>query len=128
VNLECSYRWNSEQACVLAIQTILCNNGACAKPIRVLVDGTESIPILFCSNECLNSFLLQSEKNNPDLNSEDPNEVKEFVNNLMNQVDIIQQDFKRLRNLRMSYFDIFTGGKLKDENYKRKWSFRRKQE
>ena len=111
----------------MTIQTIICNNSDCGKPLRVLIDDTEPTPILFCSNECLNSFLLESEKKAQELNSEDPNEVKEFVNNLMNQVDIIQQDFKRLGNLRMSYFDIFTGGKLKSENYKRKWSFRRKQ-
>lgn len=112
----------------MAIQTITCYNSNCGKPLRVLVDDTQSKPILFCSNQCLNSFLLESEKKTQDFNSEDPNEVKKFVNNLMNQVDIIQQDFKRLGNLRMSYFDIFAGGKLKDENYKRKWSFRHKQE
>jgi hypothetical protein len=113
---------------IMVIQTIECNNSVCRKPLKVLTDDTEPIPILFCSIECLNSFLLESEKKSQDLNSEDPTEVKEFVNNLMNQVDIIQQDFKRLGNLRTSYFDIFTGGKLKSENYKRKWSFRRKRD
>ena len=113
---------------IMAIQTVLCNNSACGKPLRVFIDDTQSIPILFCSNECLNSFLLESAKKNQDLNSENPNEVKEFVNNLMNQVDVIQHDIKRLGNLRLSYFDIFTGDKLKNEYYKRKWSFRHKQE
>lgn len=112
----------------MAIRTIVCNNSACAKPLRILIDDTEPKPILFCSNECLNSFLSQSEKKAQDLNCEDPNEVKEFVNNLMNQVDIIQRDFKRLGKLRMSYFDIFAGGKLKSEDYKRKWSFKHKQQ
>ena len=47
------------------------------------IDNTDSKPILFCSELCLNSF--EDEKFNSTINYEDPNEVRTLVQNLVSQ-------------------------------------------
>jgi hypothetical protein len=107
---------------------LICKYSGCGRSLGVYTDDSQSTPILFCSNECFNSFLLEIRKLDHELGSEDPKEVKEFVKDLMNQVDVLQKDIRRLGNIRRSYFDIFNEDKLKKEDYKRKWSFMDKEE
>ena len=95
--------------------------------MSVDIEDTKLNPILFCSNECLDSFLFEIQKKDHDLNYEDPKEVKKFARNLMDQVERMQKEIKVLSNIRTGYFEILKGDKLKTENYKRKWSFRNKQ-
>ena len=87
------------------------------------IEHTKSNPILFCSNECLSSFLSEIENKDHDLNYEDPKEVKRFARNLMSQIGQMQKEIKMLKNIRTAYFEILKGDKLKAEDYKRKWSF-----
>jgi hypothetical protein len=98
-----------------------CKNPNCNNKIRVQFSTADSIPIIFCSIPCFNT-ILESEKLNRNLESEDPNELRVLVKNLVVQTKNMQEELENLREIRKTYFDLFKGSKLKDEVYKRKWS------
>lgn len=98
-----------------------CKNPNCNNKLRVQFSTADSRPIIFCSIPCFNT-ILESEKLNQNLESEDPNELRVLVKNLVVQTKNMQEELEGLREIRKTYFDLFKGSKLKDEVYKRKWS------
>ena len=101
---------------------IKCKNDHCDKALNVEhIDGSE--PILFCSQVCLNSYLSENQILNPNLNYEDPKEVRMVVKNLLTQTKRLQNEIEDLRKVRKTYFGLFKDYVLKDEVYKRKWTF-----
>lgn len=60
---------------------------------------------------------------NPNLNYEDPKEVRMVVKNLLTQTKRLQNEIEDLRKVRKTYFGLFKDYVLKDEVYKRKWTF-----
>jgi hypothetical protein len=70
---------------------------------------------------CFNT-ILENEKLSQNLESDDPNELRLLVKNLVDQTKNMQKELENLREIRKTYFDIFKSSKLKDEVYKRKWS------
>jgi hypothetical protein len=101
---------------------IKCKNDQCNNRLR-LESNNEYKPILFCSQKCLNSYLFQNEELNANLNYEDPNQVRELVQNLLSQTKEIQNELKNLKRIRKTYFGLFKNHDLKRETYERKWSF-----
>lgn len=71
---------------------------------------------------CFNT-ILENEKFNQGPESEDPTEIRLLVKNLVAQTKNVQKELENLRKIRKTYFDLFKSSKLKDEVYKRKWSF-----
>ena len=69
---------------------IKCKNKNCMNRLNVGLDNTDSKPILFCSELCLNSF--EDEKFNSTINYEDPNEVRTLVQNLVSQTKQLQSE------------------------------------
>ncbi|MGB5091239.1 MAG: hypothetical protein WBN72_09880 [Nitrososphaeraceae archaeon] len=112
-------KWSSE---VMSTQWIKCKNDQCSNRFRAETNNG-SKPILFCTQMCLNPCLFQSEKLDPNLNYEDPKEVRELVQNLIVQTKQIQNELQNLRRIRKTYFGLFRDNILKKEAYKRKWSF-----
>jgi len=104
-------------------QWIRCKNDNCSKRLRVEINDIESKPILFCSDRCLNSIFSENEKLNHNFNYEDPKEVRRLVKNLISQTKRLQNELENLRKIRKTYFGLFKNYNLKDEVYKRKWSF-----
>jgi hypothetical protein len=104
------------------IEWIKCKNGHCDNRSRVEFNN-QFKPVLFCSQTCLESYLLQNETLNPNFDYEDPKEVRELVQNLLSQTKFIQNEMKGLRRIRKTYFTLFNEDMLKGEVYKRKWSF-----
>ncbi len=100
---------------------IKCKNKNCINQLNVGFNNTNSKPILFCSESCLNSF--ENEQFNSTLNSEDPNEVRTLVQNLVSQTKQLQSELEHLKKIRKTYFGLFKELNLKDETYMRKWSF-----
>lgn len=100
---------------------IKCKNKNCINRLNVGFDNTDSKPILFCSELCLNSF--ENEKFSSTLNYEDPNEVRTLVQNLVSQTKQLQSELENLKKIRKTYFGLFKELNLKDETYKREWSF-----
>ena len=100
---------------------IKCKNKNCINRLNVGLDNTDSKPILFCSELCLNSF--EDEKFNSTINYEDPNEVRTLVQNLVSQTKQLQSELENLKKIRKTYFGLFKDSTLKDETYKREWSF-----
>jgi hypothetical protein len=70
---------------------------------------------------CFNT-ILENENLSQNLESEDPNELRLLVKNLVDQTKNMQKELENLQEIRKTYFDIFKSSKLKDEVYKRKWS------
>lgn len=104
------------------IEWIKCKNGHCDNRSRVEFNNRFK-PVLFCSQTCLDSYLLQNETLNPNIDYEDPKEVRELVQNLLNQTKHIQNEMKGLRRIRKTYFGMFNDYNLKPEVYNRKWLF-----
>lgn len=104
-------------------QMIKCKNEHCNNQLRVQ-SSIDSKPILFCSESCLKSVLNEYQKLNQEFDFEDPNEVKKLVQNLISQTKDIQNELKHLKKIRKTYFGLFRDYELKDEVYKRKWSFK----
>lgn len=104
------------------VEWIKCKNDHCNNRFGV---NTNSLPkpILFCSQTCLNSYLFQSEKLDPNFIYEDPKEVRELVQNLIAQTNQMQIELQNLRKIRKTYFELFSNNILKKEVYKRNWSF-----
>ena len=103
-------------------QLIKCKNKNCSNRLNVGPNiKTDSRPILFCSESCLNSF--ENEKLISKLNYEDPKEVRTLVRNLVNQTKQLQIELARLKKIRKTYFGLFKEFNLKDETYKHEWSF-----
>ena len=98
-----------------------CKNPTCSNKLRVQFSTADSRPIIFCSISCFNT-ILENEKLNQNLESEDPNELRVLVKNLVVQTKNMQEELENLREIRKTYFDLFKGSKLKEEVYKRKWS------
>jgi hypothetical protein len=101
---------------------IKCKNDQCSKRLRVEANN-QSKPILFCSQTCLNSYLFQNDQLHPNFNYEDPSEVRKLVQSLINETKQIQNELQNLKRIRKTYFGIFKELNLKDEIYKRDWSF-----
>ena len=101
---------------------IKCENDHCENRLKVELNN-QFKPVLFCSQTCLNSYLLQNETSNPNSHYEDPKEVRKLVQNLLSQTKLIQNELGSLRKIRKTYFGLFTDHALKDEVYRRKWSF-----
>ena len=91
--------------------------------LKVLVNSIDSQPILFCSQGCLNTFDNKNQRLNQEFNFEDPNEVKKLVQYVISHTKDIQNELKYLKKIRKTYFGLFRDYELKDEVYKRKWSF-----
>lgn len=105
----------------MTIQAIKCKYKNCSNRLSVAQKNTDFKPILFCSELCLDSF--ESEKFTYHLNYEEPNEVRELVQNLVIQTKQLQSELEKLKNIRKTYFGLFNESHLKDETYKREWSF-----
>lgn len=103
---------------------VKCRNKNCINQLDVGLINVDSKPILFCSESCLDSF--ENEKFNSSLNQEDPNEIRMLVQNLLSQTKQIQSELESLKKIRKTYFGLFTNDNLKDETYKRDWSFDKK--
>jgi hypothetical protein len=103
---------------------IKCKNKSCINRLNVELDNADSKPILFCSELCLSSF--ENEKFNFTLKDEDPNEVRTLVQNLVSQTKQLQSELENLKKIRKTYFGLFKELDLKDETYKREWSFDKK--
>jgi alkylhydroperoxidase/carboxymuconolactone decarboxylase family protein YurZ len=76
---------------------------------------------------CFNT-ILENEKLNQGPEFEDPNELRLLVKNLVTQTKNMQKEIENLREIRKTYFDLFKSSKLKDEVYKREWSFQNEEE
>lgn len=100
---------------------IKCKNKNCINRLNVGLDNTDSNPILFCSELCLTSF--ENEKFNSTISYEDPDEVRTLVQNLVSQTKQLQSELESLKKIRKTYFGLFKELNLKDETYKREWSF-----
>src|SRR5207344_882475 len=100
-------------------QSIKCNNPKCNNRLTVQTKKTESKPILFCSQNCYNSVLLQNEKIDKNYNYEDPEEMRHIVKNLMAQTMQLHSEVQSLRKIRKTYFEIFKNNNLEREVYKR---------
>lgn len=111
---------------VTPTRQIKCKKCGCGELLSVDIEDTKSNPILFCSNECLGSFLFEIENENQDLDYENPEEVKRFARTLMSQIGQMQEEIKVLKNVRTAYFGILKGDKLKEEDYRREWLFNNK--
>lgn len=98
-----------------------CRNPNCSKKLKMQFSSADSKPIVFCSVPCFNT-ILENEKLSQNLESEDPNELRLLVKNLVDQTKNMQKELENLQEIRKTYFDIFKSSKLKDEVYKRKWS------
>lgn len=103
---------------------IKCKNDQCSKRLRVGANK-QSKPILFCSQTCLNSYLLQNDQLHPNFNYEDPGEVRRLVQSLINETKQIQIELQNLKRIRKTCFGLFKVKELdlKDEIYNRGWSF-----
>ena len=102
----------------MIVEWIKCKNDHCNNRFGV---DTNSLPkpILFCSQTCLNSYLFQSEKLDPNFIYEDPKEVRELVQNLIAQTKQMQKELQDLRRIKKTYSGIFKDLSLKNEAYKR---------
>jgi len=106
------------------IQWIKCKNDQCSNRLGVgLTD--EFKPILFCDEECLDSYFSQNEilNSNSDYDDKDPKEVRKLVKNLITETKRLQNEVQSLTRIRKTYFQLFKDYNLKPEVYKRKWSF-----
>lgn len=92
--------------------------------LKVRYKNISTEPILFCSELCLSLF--ENEKFNFTLKDEDPKDVRTLVQNLVSQTKQLQSELENLKKLRRTYFGLFKGIDLKDETYKRDWSFEKK--
>ncbi|RPI82710.1 MAG: hypothetical protein EHM34_06515 [Nitrosopumilales archaeon] len=101
-----------------------CRNPSCRNKLRVQISNADSKPITFCSESCFNSILLfENEKAISRLDYDDPHEVKTLVQNLVKQTQQLQIELDNLKKIRKTYFGLFKDQELKDETYKREWSF-----
>lgn len=99
-----------------------CKNPSCSNELKVQSIDAESKPIIFCSKSCFNA-LFKSEKLSRNLESDDPNELRQLVKDLVAQTNEMKKELENFRKIRKTYFSIFKSSDLKDEVYKRKWSF-----
>ena len=105
-------------------QWIKCQNEYCNNQVRVQLNSKVTKPILFCTELCLNTVFNKSQKLDPKFDSEDPNELRNVIQNLVSQTKLIQNELENLRTIRKTYFGLFKDNKLKDEIYKRDWTFK----
>ncbi len=110
----------------MSMLLIKCKNNSCINRLSVGLDNPDSVPILFCSELCLSSF--ENEKFNFTIKDEDPNEIRTLVQNLVSQTKQLQSELENLKKLRRTYFGLFKEIDLKDETYKRDWSFDKKED
>jgi hypothetical protein len=101
-------------------QLIKCKYENCDNQLKIEVNS-DSCPIAFCSERCLNKF--ENMKFNYALDREDPNDVRSLVQQLVSQTKQLQSELENLKKIRKTYFGIFTESNLKDETYKRDWAF-----
>jgi hypothetical protein len=101
--------------------SVKCKNESCINRLEVDLGDTDSRPILFCSELCLSSF--ENEKFNFTLEDEDPKEVRTLIQNLISQTRQLQSELDKLKKIRTTYFGLFKELHLKDETYKREWSY-----
>jgi uncharacterized protein YabN with tetrapyrrole methylase and pyrophosphatase domain len=104
------------------VEWIKCNNDHCNNRFGVEANSLPK-PILFCSQTCLNPYLVQSEGLDVNFDYEDPKEVRELVQSLIAQTKQMQKELQDLRRIKKTYFGIFKDLSLKKEAYNRKWSF-----
>lgn len=116
-----TYLVRQDVAYVMTRLVIKCKNKDCSNRLNVGLNNAHSKPILFCSELCLNSF--ENEKFNSTLNYDNPNEVRTLVQNLVTQTKQLQSELENLKKIRKTYFGLFKDFNLKDETYKREWSF-----
>ena len=101
-------------------QLIKCKNENCNNQLNIEINNDFS-PIVFCSEQCLNKFEMV--KFHFALDREDPNDIKTLVQQLVSQTKQLQSELENLKKIRKSYFGLFTESNLKDETYKRDWTF-----
>ena len=98
-----------------------CKNEQCSNKPKV--DANSFKPILFCTEKCLNSYFVQDQKFDTNFNYQDPKEAKRLIQNLVDQTKQSQNELRSPKIIRKTYFGMFRNLNLKDEDYKRKWSF-----
>jgi hypothetical protein len=104
------------------IQLIKCRNKFCSKNLYVNVNDIRSVPVVFCGEKCVNSF-LDYEISQKEANYEDPVEINKLVQNVIGYTQKIEREFENFRKIRSTYFELFKSRELKSETYIRKWSF-----
>lgn len=87
------------------------------------VNDTSYVPVAFCGEKCLNSF-LDFEFSRKEAKYEDPVEINKLVQNVIGQTKQIQSEFENFKKIRSTYFELFKGRELKSETYIRKWLFK----
>jgi tRNA-dihydrouridine synthase len=104
------------------MQWIKCENGYCDSRLRVQIKYRQSKPVFYCGEACLNPTLLQNEKMSQEYYYEDSEEIRQLVNNLVNETKRLKNEVQSLRKIRKNYFGVFNDYNLKPEVYERKWS------
>ena len=112
-------KWSFEVMITLWIE---CENDDCNNRFKVEANYG-SKPILYCSQTCFNPHLVQRDGLDVSFEYEDPKQVRELVQNLINQTRQMQKELQDLRRIRKTYFELFRENILKKEVYKRNWSF-----
>lgn len=107
---------------IMNARLLRCKNPNCSNKLKVQSIDADSKPIIFCSTSCFNT-LLESEKLNQRSEFEDPNELRQLVRELVAQTNDMKKELENFQKIRKTYFNIFKSSGLKDEVYKRKWSF-----
>ena len=103
-------------------QLIKCRNESCNKELSVGVHDLSSVPIVFCGQECVNSF-LDSEIIRMESRQENPTEIGKLLQNVISYTQQIQNELDNFKKIRATYFELFKGRELKSETYLRKWRF-----
>jgi hypothetical protein len=103
-------------------QLIKCRNESCNKELSVALNDLSSAPIVFCGQECVNSF-LESEIIRMESRQENPTEIGKLVQNVIGYTQQIQNELDNFKKIRATYFELFKGRELKSETYLRKWKF-----
>ena len=101
-------------------QLIKCKNENCNNQLNIEINNHFS-PIAFCSEQCLNKFEMV--KFHFALDREDPSDIRMLVKQLVSQTRQLQGELESLKKIRKTYFGLFTESNLKDETYKRDWTF-----
>lgn len=99
---------------------IKCKYESCDNELNI-ESNSDSYPIAFCSEQCLNKF--ETSKFNYPLDHEDPTDIRIVVKQLVSQTRQLQSELDNLKKIRKTYFGMFTESNLKDETYKRDWTF-----
>ena len=105
----------------MSVESIKCKNDQCNNQFRLEVNCL-SKPILFCSHTCLNPY-LNSEGLDSNVDYDDPEKVRELVQNLVSQTKKMQKELEDLRRIKKTYFQKSDGFILMKGHGNQKLSF-----